>query len=212
MSKFRVFVAVFSFLFLQIAALSLLICFSPISQHPILLTPSQEAAHRTEAMLDAVCQGDFSTAESFLLGQPSLGADRPSTQEAGVLFWDAFVASLSYELQGPCYATDSGLCQNVAITCLDIHATSATLGQRSALLLEALLAQSDDTSDVYDENNNYREDVVMQVLRSAVEDALEEDAVYRTVTVTVTLIHSDGQWWIVPDAALLNAISGGIIS
>ena len=119
--------------------------------------------------------------------------------------------SLSYELQGPCFATDSGLAQSVSITYLDIDATSATLRQRSEQLLETLLNSSDNTDDIYDESNNYREDVVMQVLHAAVEDALEEDAAYQTVTVTVNMIHRDGQWWIVPDDALLGAISGGII-
>lgn len=211
MKNFRVFSAVFVFLFLQIAAVALLICFSPISRQPILLTPSQEASLRTEAMLDAVCQGDYAAAEDFLLGQPSLGVDRPAAEEAGVLFWDAFVESLSYELQGPCFATDSGLAQSVSITYLDIDATASSLRQRSEGLLEELVSNSENTDDIYDENNNYREDVVMQVLRTAVENALAEDAAYQTVTVTVNMIHRDGQWWIVPDDALLGAISGGII-
>lgn len=211
MKNFRVFSAILIFLFLQIAAAAVFICFSPISDQPILLIPSQEATQRTEDMLDAVCRGDYAAAEQFLLGQPSLGVDRAAADEAGRLFWDAFVGSLSYELQGPCFATDSGLAQSVAVTYLDIDATSATLRQRSEALLEALLANSDNTTDIYDANNNYREDVVMEVLRQAVEEALKEDAAYRTVTITVNMIHSDGQWWIVPDNALLSAISGSII-
>ena len=211
MKFFRVFSIVSAFLFAQIAAAALFLCFSPLSNQPILLMPSQEATQRTEAMLDSICSGDYAAAEKYLLGQPSLGADRPAGDEAGVLFWNAFADSLSYELQGPCFATNTGLAQSVAITYLDIDATSASLRQRSEQLLAALLERSDNMDDIYDENNNYREDVVMQVLHSAVEDALAEDAAYCTVTVTVNMIHMDGQWWIVPNDALLRAISGGII-
>ena len=212
MKNSRIFSAVFAFLFLQLAALVLLICFSPLSHQPLLLKPSHEATLQTQDMLDAVCRGDYSAAEQFLLGQPSLGVDRPATDEVGQVFWDTFIKSLSYELQGPCFATGSGLGQAVSITCLDIDATSASLGQRSQALLEELLVSSEDTSDVYDENNEYRKDVVMEVLHQAVQDVLAEDAVYRTTTITVNLVQNDGTWWILPEDALLSAISGGIIS
>jgi hypothetical protein len=210
MKNFRVFSVIFVFLFLQLTAAALLICFSPISRQPILLSPSKEATQQSVEMLDALCRGDYTAAEQYLLGQPSLGADRPAADEAGRLFWDAFVESLSYEIQGPCLATDSGLAQTVAISYLDIDATSTTLRQRSEALLASRLANSKNTYDVYDGNNNYREDVVMEVLCQAVADALQEDAVYRTVTVTVNMVHSNGQWWIVPDNDLINAISGSV--
>jgi hypothetical protein len=55
------------------------------------------------------------------------------------------------------------------------------------------------------------EDVVMAVLFEAAEDALAEDARTVTVSLTVNLKFRDGQWWIVSDTALLDAISGGIL-
>ena len=78
-------------------------------------------------------------------------------------------------------------------------------------MLEERVAAAEDVSEIYDENNEYREELVMDVLYEAVEDALEEDARSMSMTVTVNLVFRDGKWWAVADEALLNAISGGIL-
>ena len=49
-----------------------------------------------------------------------------------------------------------------------------------------------------------------QVLYEALDQAMREDARVVTAAVTVELVHRDGQWWVVPDAALLTALSGGL--
>ena len=73
------------------------------------------------------------------------------------------------------------------------------------------MADAYDVSDIYDENNEYREDFVMDVLYDAVVDALEEDAREMTVELTVNLGYQDGKWWVIGDETLMNAISGGIL-
>lgn len=88
---------------------------------------------------------------------------------------------------------------------------TVNLKERSQTLLEQRVAEAVDVSEIYDENNEYREDFVMAVLRSAVEDALKEDARKMTVELTVKLSYQDGSWWVVADEALLDAISGGIL-
>jgi hypothetical protein len=86
-----------------------------------------------------------------------------------------------------------------------------TLRSRSQAMLAQRVAEAEDTSEVYNEKNEYREDVVMEILFAAAEDALAEDARTVTVPLTVNLKYRDGQWWIVADTALLDAISGGIL-
>jgi hypothetical protein len=66
-------------------------------------------------------------------------------------------------------------------------------------------------SEIYDENNEYREDFVMNVLYDATVAVLEENAKKQTCEVTVNLSYQDGNWWVVADEALLDAISGGIL-
>ena len=67
---------------------------------PVLLAPPEEAKLQVVGMMDAVCAGDFAGASAYLQGQPDLGVDREATDEVGVLIWEAFCDSLSYELVG----------------------------------------------------------------------------------------------------------------
>ena len=50
--------------------------------------------------------------------------------------------------------------------------------------------------------------MVDQALDGAVTQALSEDAQTVTRDVTLGLIYQDGTWWVVPDQALLQIISG----
>ena len=45
-------------------------------------------------------------------------------------------------------------------------------------------------------------------MSDAVTQALAEDAQTVTRNVTLSLIYQDGAWWVVPDQALLQTISG----
>ena len=178
---------------------------------PVLLVPPEEATHQVVGLMDAVCAGDFDKATTYLQGQPDLGVDREATDPVGVLIWEALCDSMSYELVGECYATEEGLAQNLTISYMDVTSVTATLKERSEALLERRVAEADDPDEVYDENLQYREDVVMEVLYDAAEAALAEDATTTTVELTVNLVYQNEAWWIIADRNLLDAISGGIL-
>ena len=178
---------------------------------PVLLEPPVEAVDQVTGLMDAVCRGDFTAASTYLQGQPSLGVDRDATDEVGVLIWRAFCDSLSYELVGECYVTDDGLAQSVKLTCMDITTVTATLKERSQTLLEQRVAEAESVEDVYDEDFQYREDFVMDVLYDAASAALKEDAKTMTTELTLNLSHQGGKWWVIADRDLLDAISGGIL-
>ena len=178
---------------------------------PVLLEPPVEAVDQVTGLMDAVCRGDFTAASTYLQGQPSLGVDRDATDKVGVLIWRAFCDSLSYELVGECYVTDDGLAQSVKLTCMDITTVTATLKERSQTLLEQRVAEAESVEDVYDEDFQYREDFVMDVLYDAASAALKEDAKTMTTELTLNLSHQGDKWWIIADRDLLDAISGGIL-
>lgn len=207
----KLFSALFALLGICSAAAVIYIAANCTGMTPQLLTPPTAATGKIVSMMEAVCSGDYEQASREILGNPSLGVDREAADEVGVLIWDAFQESLSYELVGECYTTEDGLAQNITVTGLDIESVTAQLRQRSQTMLEQRVQEAEDTSEIYDENNEYREDFVMDVLYDAAIQALEEDAVEKTVELTVKLSYSDGSWWIVSDAALLDAISGGIL-
>ncbi len=178
---------------------------------PILLAPVEEAEAQAQALMDAVAQGDYSAAEGLILGNPKLGVDREAADTAGIMIWDAFVDSYNYEMVGGSFATDSGIAQKVKATYLDISSVTKTLRERSQALLEERVAQAENLDDIYDENYEYKEEFVMEVLKDSVADALREDAQMTDTEFTINLVYRDGKWVVVSDSALMAAISGGIV-
>ena len=193
-----------------LAAGTVALCLSCLHVSPVLLTAPEAALERSEVLMDAVEEGDYAAVGSMLYGQPALGVDREPADEVGILIWDAFKDSISYEFKGMCYAADSGVARDVTITALDISSVTAPLKERSQNLLSQRVAAAENVTEVYDEDNNYREQFVMDVLYDAAVQALEEDAVQTQWDVTLNLTYQDGQWWVVPEEALLEAISGGV--
>ena len=178
---------------------------------PVLLAPVEEAEAQAEALMEAVSKGDYETAGTLILGNPKLGVDRDPADAVGVMIWEAFVNSYSYEMVGDSFATDSGIAQKVKVSYLEIGSVTKNLKQRSQTLLEERVAQAEDVDEIYDENNNYKEDFVMDVLHDAVVDSLAEDAAMTGTEFTLNLVYRDGQWLVVSDSALMAAISGEIV-
>lgn len=183
--------------------------FLSLNTAPHLVVASDDAEQCTQNFMDALCQEDYTAAGNLLLGQPNLAADQEPGSELGSLLWDTYSDSLSYEFVGECYATDAGLSRDVRITALDIPDVMAVLKERS----ESLLTQSVEVTDseiVYDKDNNYREDFVMGVLLDGVIAILEEGYATTSREITLNLTFQNGQWWIQPEQALMNVISGGM--
>lgn len=178
---------------------------------PVQMTQVPEAAVScSEELVAAIADGDFASVAERLYGQPELGAGRDPADAMGVMVWDAFVQSLSCEFQGDCYADESGIYRDASITALDIPSVTENLQTRAHALLTQKVEAATDMAELYDENNDFREDLVSQVLCDALVQAISQDGKTVTRDVTLKLIYRDGQWWVVPDAALLQAITGGV--
>ena len=205
----------FSFLLAAIglgaAAAAIFLSMTFVDAKPMLLTPPDVARSKVIMLMNAVAEGNYEEASQTIYGTPNLGVDREAGDEVGVMIWEAFEGSVTYELLGDCYTTEQGLAQDLSVTCMDVTSVTANLKERSQKLLEQRVTEAEDVSEIYDENNEYREAFVMEVLHDAVREALEEDARTMTVEFTVNLSYQDGKWWIEADEALYNAISGGIL-
>ena len=173
-------------------------------------TPDQPRA-RVAAMMDCICDGDLSGAEAYMLSNPDLGVDKEPKDEISALTWYAFADSLSYSFSGDCHPTEDGLSQPITFTCLDILSITSNLKERSQTLLTERVEQAENVSEIYDENNEYREDVVREMLALAVQDALKEDAKMLTTEVEIDLKYRDGEWWIQADQELLDVLFGDVL-
>lgn len=178
---------------------------------PVLVRQPEAARNQVQTMLDALCAGEYDTVSSCLYGTPDLGMGGEAADPVGQLFWEAMEQSYSYEILGEFHATESGVALDVCISTLNLESVTANLRQRAQDKLEQRISEAEDTSEIYDENNDYREDFVMGALYDAALDALEQDAEHVTWELTLNLIYENGQWWIVPENQLLQALSGGVL-
>lgn len=179
------------------------------SAAPRLVRISQGAEAQSQALLEAIEAGDLEAAGRTMYGQPDLGADWESGNGAEDKLWEAFLDSLSCEFRGDCYATDTGIARSAVVTALDVSGAADAVAENAYALLTQRVETAQDMAELYDEDNNFREDLVDAVLLEAVDRAIQDG---QTVTyeVTLNLIQREGQWWVVPDQALLQALSGGL--
>lgn len=178
---------------------------------PVMLKQPEQAKTTVNDFMNAVCEGDFPGASQMIQGAPDLGVNVDSTDVVGAIIWDAYWNSTQYELVGDCYATDTGVAQNVTFTRLDVSTVSEHLRERSMAILQQRVAQAADPSEIYDENNEYREDLVMSILEEATQQILNEEAELVTIQLTVNLCYEDGQWRVVADKDLIDQLFFGCL-
>lgn len=170
-------------------------------------TGAQAAA---QTMMDALDSGDFSAASRLMYGQPDLGAEGVPEGQMASMLWTAFTGSISYDWEGGYYLSGGRICRDASVTALDISTVTSSLRQRSHALLTARVETAADMTELYDESNNFREELVAEVMEQALIQALAEDAQTVTRSVTLQLVSRDGQWWTVPDGALMQLLTGGV--
>ena len=159
--------------------------------------------------MESVRQGDFASAAAAMQGNPDLGVNREPEDIVGKLLWQEFIRSFAYEKVSSCYAAEDGMALNMTVTYLDFNSVVNTLGDRAGKLLEQQVKNAEDPSLLYDGDNNYRQELVDQVLTQAARDAIAQDAKTITEELTVHMAFEDGQWWVVPESSLIHVISGG---
>lgn len=193
-----------------LAVMALLICLTQRETSPKLIGGATGAEHCARSMMEKLSDGDFQGASDYLQGKPSLFSDAQQMEPAAKRIWDAFASSLNAVPRGACYATDSGVAQDYTLSRLDVPEMLQQLKEFAPVVLESRVEAAEDMSQIYDENHEYREDFTQAVLEEAAGEVIAASAP-REATVTVRMTYQDGQWWVVPDEALLTAISGGII-
>lgn len=211
---------IFSYIVAGICALAAVFCagmgifaaFYQPDAHPVMLAQPRQAYARAEAFLAALEAGQLQQAREYLLGQPSLGADSAPQSAPGQVIWEGFVGSFSCSIPGVCYPTDDGVSLDVTITSLDLNSATASIGSRTQQLLQQRLDNAQSMDELYDTSGNYLDSLLEQVLTQAAREALAQDGTLITRSITLSLVYRQGQWWILPQEDLLQAISYGLVS
>lgn len=189
---------------------AVVLSFAARNTSPRLVYASEDAVTLTRDFMDALREGDYTSAGAMMLGQPELDTQLSNTSQLAPVIWDAFIHSIRYEFEGEIYITDGGYAQDVTVTSLDITAVMAQLKAQSQSLL-ASKAETADTDAVLDENGNYREEFVMEALTEGAADLLARNPATTKRQITLSVVYRDGAWWILPDRSLLNLLAGGMM-
>ena len=171
--------------------------------------PAEAANACAQAVLDALNHGDFVGAAGYFYGTPSLGIDREPATAEGRQLWDAYRSSVEVTADGGCYGDGANIYQTAQVTAMDIAGTLSQLDSRTSGLLKEKLETAEDPAALLDENGevseSLRSDIREQILREALEGGKSV-----TTQITFQLIEKDGQWWVLPDQALLDILSAGL--
>ena len=194
------------------AGLGIFAAFSAPNAQPVMLRQPQQAYDRAQLLLQSLEAGDFQGAGELLWGQPSLGADRPAQDQAGQVIWEGFASSFSCEILGSCYPTESGVSLDVRITSLDLDSATASIGDRTRVLLQQRLDSAQNMDEIYDASGNYLDSLLQELMAQAAKEALAQESRFITRELILSMVHQDGQWWILPEPDLLEAISYGLLS
>ena len=199
---------------LCIAITTVFVAFGNLETPSVLVTQDEAARVRITAMMDAFCRGDYTAAQTMLQGKTDLGLDREPADEVGKVVWEAFCSSMTYRLVGDCYASDQGLAQDIVITTMDIDAVMDYVEANSKIVFEQrvndFISSGGDRDELYDEENKYRTEFVMAVVCDVAREAVANNTATCQSAVTLHLVWEDGQWFIEPSEALVEAISGGV--
>lgn len=180
-----------------------------VRNHPAtLLSEPREAEETVQALADAFNQGSLSQASLVLYGQPVL-EDRPDFDNPFLTtVWTQYLERLSCQVEGDCYASDSGLSQTILMDTLDIQGALPKVERRYTELLP-LRAQSEASETVYNADGSYREEFVLSVLDEAAREVFSQDCDTIRRRVTLTLVYREGRWWILPQEGLMDILAGG---
>lgn len=210
MKKQRIIAAIFGALGGVLAAAALTVCLTQQGAAPRLARYPQEAEDCARALLTHLNAGDYAGASQYIYGCPALDTAGQWDSDACRTLWDAFAASLDGTPEGRCYAASNGLALDVTVRSLDLSQVLDGMGQAAPALLEEQVARAVNMNQVYDDAHEYREDFIRALLDQAAEDGLTQAApVARPLT--LRLVRDRGQWWVLPDQALLSAVSGGLL-
>ena len=162
-----------------------------------------------QEVMDALGSGDWEKAAARMYGQPDLGVSgAPESPEAQKL-WQAFQKSLTYEFIGPCYATDTGFARSALVSALKVSSVTDKVSTYAREMLNERIAAATEMGELYDENGDFRADLMEKIMTLALDKALAQDGEMEEVDVTLELVYRDGAWWAVPDQALLKLLTGG---
>lgn len=178
---------------------------------PVFLQKPQAAEDRAQELLKAVKDGRYEDAQAMFLGSVDLGMEREVDNAMSRALWQVYRENLEFTPAGELYATEAGVARDYTVRYLDPEALLAPLEGRAKIIMEYRVENATYMDEIYDGNNEYRQDLVTDVVKTAFDQLMEEEKLpLLEKAFTVELVYADGQWRVVAREELLKALTAGL--
>lgn len=193
-----------------LSALALLVCILGSSVGALYSAVDGNPTDTVTRFFDAVIARDYPTAYSCLNDYTGLGLETEPTSENAALVYSALKDSYEYALSGEAKVDKLSAVQSVRFKYLDLESLEASVEDAVMRNLEKIV-ESRPASEVYDEEKKYLPSVTEEAYSAAIASVISHASSYYTSTVIdIELTYSNGQWLIVTNQAMLNALMGGV--
>ena len=188
---------------------SVVMSFVALGRPTTAVEPTREANDVAQSVLSALDHGDLSKVGTYFYGAPALGLDREPATAEGKQIWNAYRDSITVSADEGCCAEGTTIHQTAQVTALDINETLSRLDEEAAALLNQKVETAEDPAALLDENGEVPQTLKDELCAQALTQVLA-DAKTVTTQITFQLMEQDGQWWVLPDQAMLDVLSGAV--
>ena len=188
---------------------SVVMSFAALSRPAKAVKPTQEANACAQSVLRALDDGDLSKVEEYFYGKPTLGLEREPATAEGKQIWNAYRDSIAVTTDGYCYGEGTNIYQTAKVTAMDITGTLSQWDKGAGELLKQKIDAAEDPAVLLDEGGDVPQTLKDELRGQALTQALA-DAKTVTTRITFQLMEQDGQWWVLPDQAMLDVLSGAV--
>lgn len=193
--------------FLSIIA-GIIAIFWGLQADPMILREPEKAKQCAEEFLQAINDGSLAEAADYLPDPSALGEVSEDADPIAALIWDTYRTRLEAELVSGLYTTADGPCMDMELTALDVDDVVEKIGTLAVERMQERVAAASDMSELYGDDGQYRPELVDNVLQQAALETLMCDLPTVTTSITLHLTQSGEAWMVIPDRALINALSG----
>lgn len=158
---------------------------------------------------NSVKTGDYPTAYGCVSDYTGLGLENSPEDEIGQAVYEALKESYDYTVMGGATVNKLSAFVPVRVKYLDIGEMGKAVPELVNKNIEKIVEESP-RNQVYDSNDKYLPEVTDKAYAQAMKKLLDRpETYYTTEQINVELEYENGQWYIVTNSQLLNAISGG---
>ena len=201
--------ALFSILIL---GLSLFFVVLASNKGTVVFEPLTEPDQTAGAFLSACVLQDEELAASYLTQPDTIFTFSDSPDEVTALYEKALKDTYSYSVGKDVELDGTTAYVPVEFTSLDFREMIPSLLNVTNTELEKKVEENR-KSDIFDEDGNYKPEVIEEIYKTAVTKTLEKKNTYEKISsIKLCLVYSGAEWKVMPNDSLKIALAGGYIS